>query len=134
VSTKPFPQALWLVDDAVEDDVTGKITLKGICEILDILAPATEYTEGAALFFAMRNIHGELRVILDYRDLAQDQSLVTATIRLQADSPNETVSRSFRVNNIPVPHDGRYAWQLRWNDEVIAEAPITAYITPQKPG
>lgn len=133
MNVKPLAQALWLVDHADTDEPTGKISLIGICDCLDILAPATEYTEGAFLFFSLRGIHGQENVALTYEDATDGQELLRIKLTVRADSPNESIVRAIPVNKIPVPHDGEYIWQLRWRDEIIAEAPIVAYIKPARP-
>lgn len=106
----PSLQAIWLMDAVDWDETTGKLTLSGCFDRIDIPEGA-EYTEGAVVFFSVRNVRGQARLKLMCVDLRTDEVLVDRDV-IATGSPLETTDIAVRINRIPVPHPGVYAWEV----------------------
>jgi hypothetical protein len=118
----PTLQALWLVDSVDHDESTGKISLRGLFDRL-VVSPGTESAGGATVFFAVRGIHGEARLRLLYVDLSDDEILIERPVRVEGE-PLDTTDLSVRVNRIPVPHPGMFAWELYFENDLLGSARI----------
>ncbi len=122
----PTLQSLWLVDAVELDSETGKVSLSGLFNRVDVPADA-DYAAGATIFFSLRGVHGEVRLTLLYVDLLDDAALLERPIRIEG-QPLETTDVSVRVNQIPVPHPGSYAWELFYGAESLGSARIDVVV------
>jgi hypothetical protein len=122
----PTLQSIWLVDSAEQDPNTGKVNLSGLFNHIDVPAGA-DYASGATVFFAIRGVHGHARLTLWYVDLSDNGVLLERHIRVEGD-PLDTTDVSVRVNRIPVPHSGEYAWELYAGDDQLGTARVTATV------
>lgn len=75
--------------------------------------------------FAVRGVHGEARLTLQYIDLSNDHLLIERPVRVEGE-PLDTTDMSVRVNRIPVPHPGVYAWDLYAGVELLGTCRVTA--------
>ena len=120
----PTLQSIWLAQ-SVERDNSGRVTVSGIFDTL-IADRGSDYTSGAVVFFAVRGIHGHAALRLVYVDLADDETmLVERNLRIDG-SPLETTDVSVKINRIPVPHPGTYAWEVFYGDERLGTTRINA--------
>lgn len=125
----PSLQALWLADEVSRDDETGKITLAGIFDQIEIQSPAEAFSSSAFLFFAIGGVHGETELVLAYVDLSDNSVLLERRLPVASESPLATTAVCIPLPSIPVPHPGVYAWELYWNDERLGTSRVTAEVS-----
>lgn len=126
----PTLQSIWLAQ-AVDQDDSGRVTVSGIFDTL-LVERGSDYTSGAFVFFAVRGVHGEAALRLVYVDLADDETiLVERNLRVNG-SPLETTDVSVRINHIPVPHMGTYAWEVFHGDERLGTTRVEAMERPDQ--
>jgi hypothetical protein len=131
VAVKPLLQALWLADDVDCNPKTGKVTLVGIFDQIEVTRPATHFASTAYLFCALRGIHGRTELVLCYVDLSSNAVLLEWPVSLNETNPLATVDIAFRLPPVPVPHEGEYAWELYFEGEVIGSSRVTATVIQQ---
>ncbi|HUR55014.1 MAG TPA: hypothetical protein VMZ71_12855 [Gemmataceae bacterium] len=122
----PTLQSLWLVDRVEFDETTRKVNLLGLFDQIAV-TPGADFTTGASVFFALRGVHGEAQLTLFYVDLEDGEALLERPLRVEG-SPLETTDFSVRVNRIPVPHAGSYAWELHCGSELLGTARVEAVV------
>ena len=128
MNIKPLLQAVWLADEVRKDESTGKVTVTGIFDQI-FATPHSAHFEGAAyLFFTLRGIRGKTELVLRYVDLGNNNVLLEQPISVASADPLATTDVTVRASRIPVPHAGRYAWEVWWHDEVIGCSCVTADI------
>ncbi len=115
---KPVIQSLWLADDATQDE-SGKVTIHGLFDLIEVEEPAREFTSGAYLFFALREIHGSTTITLRYTHVDSDRLVLERSQTIPADSPLETVDVAIPLPSIPVPEEGSYMWELFWGEDAL---------------
>jgi hypothetical protein len=125
----PTLQPILLADAAHQEPNTGRVTVAGIFDTVSV-APGTDFTAGAVVFFVVRGVHGRVKLSLTYVDLSDDRVLVERPVYVEADSPLETIDFTVRVNTIPVPHPGSFAWELYHESELLGSARIEAVHNP----
>ncbi len=126
----PTLQPMFFAETVRQHPTTGRVTIADIFDTV-VVRPGSDYTEGATIFFALRNVHGEARMTLACVDLAEDEVLLERPVRVTAESL-ETTDVTVLVNRFPVPHEGTYAWELIYGDETIASARFEAvYSRPE---
>lgn len=133
MSIKPALQSLWLVDDARQDPVTGKMDVIGRFDAIEVEWPATHYTSRGFLYFVLTGMHGKERLTLRYANLADLAVLVERQFTLQASGPLDVQDVCIHVPAMPVPHPGVYAWELYWENEMLGSSRVTASVV-RKPG
>jgi hypothetical protein len=124
VSIKPSLQALWLADEVSPDDATGKVTVSGIFNQIEV-DPGTDFTAPAHLFFALRDVHGRVELILLYVDLDDNGVLLERSVQVDG-SPLLTTDVCVRISKMPVPHPGVYSWELLFGNELLGASRVQA--------
>lgn len=120
----PTLQALWMAESADLDPATGRVNLVGLFDRVRVPAGA-DSASGGVVFFAVRGVHGEARLTLQYVDLRDNDTLIERPVRVEG-GPLDTTDVSVRVNRIPVPHPGVYAWDLYAGLELLGTCRVTA--------
>src|SRR5687767_10672869 len=118
MSLKPSLQAMWLADDVSVDEATGKVTVSGIFNQIEIKAPETAFTSQAYLFFALSDVRTAADLRLCYVDLRTLEVLRERPIRVECADPLGVTDVLVEVNSMPVPHPGAYAWELYFGSEM----------------
>jgi hypothetical protein len=121
----PTLQSLWLVEDVATDESTGKLTVVGLFNQIGLPSGAIEYNQPSAIFFSVTGVHGLADMKLCFVDLATLEVLLERPVRVNATDPLEVTDLVVRVNNMPVPHDGVYAWELYCDDELLGSSRLT---------
>ena len=118
-------QSLWLADAAAQDGATGKVNLAGLFDQIEVEA-GTDFTAPAVLFFALRGIHGRVRLTLLYADVDGDV-LLEHDIEVPGE-PLVTATVCRPIPRIPVPDPGVYTWELHFGDgeDILGSARVTA--------
>jgi hypothetical protein len=116
---KPLFQCLWMTDTVEYDPQTGRPTIFGIHNAFRV-TEGVDYAPGVTMFFAVRGLHGETRLLLRYVDLSNGDSILDRPLRVEG-TPLETTDVTVRVNRVPVPHEVVYAWEL-WSETEMLES------------
>ena len=119
-------QALWLLDEVEFDEDTQRVTLRGIFNSIRVEDGAGA-ASGAAVFFAVRGVHDEVRLTLRYVDLRTNMTLITRPVRVEG-TPLDTIDFTVRVNEMPVPHAGVYVWELLCGEDVLGSVRVEAFV------
>ena len=122
----PILQTLWMADAVEYDPDTGRATLRGIFNTIRVDEGA-EFAAGGCVFFAIRGVHGQVRLTLRYVDLRDERQLLTRPVRVDG-TPLETIDFTVRVNQIPVPHAGVFAWELLLGDEMLGVTRVEVFV------
>jgi hypothetical protein len=122
-------QALWLVDDADQDPGTGKITITGLFDQIEVKRPATHFSTQAFLFFALTDVRGQVDLALRYVDLSDLSLLVEFPLSVVSADPLASTVVCVRAPPMPVPHPGVYAWELWWQNDIIGSSRIVAQVS-----
>ncbi len=125
---KPSLQAIWLADTASQDENTGKVTVSGMFDCVEVKAEETEFASPAVVFFALREVHGRVDLSLLLVDLSTDEAILRRLFAVQNDNPLATTDVVLNVPSIPVPHPGSFAWELYWNEESIGTSRLEAVV------
>jgi hypothetical protein len=128
VNIKPSLQALWLAEDVTKDPRTGKVSVTGIFDVIEVEHHAKAFTSPAMLFFSLREVHGEVELDLAYTDLSDNRVLMGRKQKVSSTSPLETVDVAIVLHKIPVPHPGEYAWELYWGNEMLGASRLSARV------
>lgn len=131
LAVTPFLQALWLADEISQDSATGKVTVRGIFDQIEVDSPATHFTCVAYLFFAVRNVHRRVDLVLRYVDLSTNEVLLERPVALESDGPLATTDVSIHLPRIPVPHSGEFAWELYCGNDVIGVSRVIARVNKE---
>lgn len=118
----PSLGSILLADSVVQDERTGKLTISGIFDHIEI-APGSCHADGVCVFFSVGNVHGRERLRLQFVDLEDDSVLLEREVIVEA-TPLETTDLTVRINSIPIPHLGTFAWELYHREERIGSARI----------
>jgi hypothetical protein len=129
VQIKPSLQALWLADDVKQDEETGKVTVTGMFDQVEVNQPGEYFTSPAYLFFALNNVHGEAELDLHYVDLSTNASLLHRRFKVKSAGPLETIDVTIRLKPIPFPHPGVYAWELYCGSEQLGSSKLKACVS-----
>jgi hypothetical protein len=121
----PTLQALWLVEDVTTDESTGKVTVVGLFNQIVLPSGATEYDQPSTIFFSVSGVHGLAMMKLCFVDLTTLEVLRERPVRVDATDPLEVTDLVVRVNEMPVPHDGVYAWELYCDGEMLGSSRLT---------
>lgn len=124
---------LALIADSANVSVEGKINILG--EFDTIWAPAVPATHPSMWFVAKLNIDGSdvgtHRVLLRIVDEDGNTVLAPLTAELQVSAPDATFSGEhpsvpvvLMVANAPFARFGKYIFELRIDDNIIAEVPL----------
>ena len=62
---------------------------------------------------------------LYFVDLTTLEVLLERPVRVEADDPIEVTDLVIRINDMPVPHAGVYAWELHSNGEMLGTSRVT---------
>jgi hypothetical protein len=127
MSIKPSLQALWLADEVAPNHDTGKVTVSGIFNQIEVELGA-DFTSPASLFFALRDVHGRVELTLLYVDLSTNEILVERELSVDG-NPLLTMDVSVSLPKIPVPHPGGYAWELHWENEMLGASRLEAFVS-----
>lgn len=120
----PTLQSIWLAQ-SVEQDDRGRVTVSGMFDTM-LVDEGMDYTSGAVIFFAVRGVHGRADLKLVYIDLADDETiLLERDVRVEG-TPLETTDVSVRINRIPAPHLGVFAWELFCGEERLGSTRVRA--------
>jgi hypothetical protein len=130
VGLKPSIQALLLADDVSEDPVTRKLTVTGIFDVIEVQRPATHFTAPAYLFLALKDVLGQIEVVVHYVDLRDHRVLVqyTRLIAQHHDRLATAVTALRLCAGIPVPHPGVYAFELHTGNELLGSIRVEAVV------
>ena len=120
----PLLVAALVCDAAVTDPSTGKKSLIGIFDRVNVGAFPAECT--MSLYFKVTDAEGRYKVEVRYIHADTDETLASAEEELQF--PDRLQSRDFLVQfpSLPMPRDGRYAFQLWANSMFLGSAFIDA--------
>lgn len=121
----PTLQSILLADAVHHEPGTGRVTVAGIFDTVSV-APGTDYTAGAVVYFVVRGVHGRGKLTLAYVDLALDLVLVRRVVYFEEDGPSETIGFAVRVDTIPVPRPGSFAWEVYHESELLGAARVEA--------
>jgi predicted RNase H-like HicB family nuclease len=103
----PTLQSLWLVEAVEYDEGTGKVTLVGLFNRIDVSNDAGA-VGGGSNFFSVRGVHGRVRLTLLYVDLSDDAALLDRRERAGERDPDPP-RRQLRVGavlRVRVTRDG----------------------------
>ena len=120
--------SIWLADAVTQSEETSKVTVSGIFDGIEI-QPDTEFAAGAVVFFAVTNVHVPTRLKLLYVDLADDEIVLERDVLVDA-TPLEATDITVRVNRIPVPHAGPFAWEVFCGEERIGSTRLEVRYKP----
>lgn len=121
----PALQSIWFVEDVIADESTNKVTLTGLFNVIDIPTGAESYDTPWILFFAVSGVRGRLQMRLVFVDLATLEVLLDRPVIVETDDPFEINDMWVRVNTLPTPRAGAYAWELHWNGNTVGSSRLT---------
>ncbi|MBX9628789.1 MAG: hypothetical protein K2X82_33655 [Gemmataceae bacterium] len=108
----PSLVALWLVDDVTWHPTSGRPTLHGSFNRIILLPGATEYETPFTVFFSATDVRARSECVLRLTDLSDLEVVYSRPIILDVVGPAEVVDMTVRVNTVPIPGPGEYAWDL----------------------
>lgn len=126
MATKPMLQQIWLADDVIRDDTTGKVTVAGIFDRIEATPPEKVFTAPAYLFFALTGLHGPLDLHLCYVDMLDLRILMRLPIRVLGNDPLATIDVAVRLKKMPIPRSGQFAWELYLGNELLGCSRVRA--------
>lgn len=149
MDVKPVLQAILLADHVYRDGSSGKYIIAGSFNRLFLgnnsAVPKTQTLEPGKIFVMpgqkagspfvylnLTSLHGEALLILRYADLSDDSILLKMEIKLECKDPLQTVELAFPLPPLPTPHDGVYALELLWNEEMLGSHRVTVQKMPEK--
>ena len=118
----PALQSIWFVEDVIADEQTNKITLEGIFNVIDVPPGAETYDTPWILFFAVSGVRGRLQMRLLFVDLTTLDVLLDRPVIIEMDDPFEITDMWVRVNTLPAPRAGAYAWELHWDGTTVGSS------------
>ena len=128
MALKPSLQALWLAEEILHDEATGKVTVAGMFDQIEVDQKGADFTAPASLFFSLRDRHGRVEMTLLYVDLATNEAILERPLMVQGD-PLTTTDVQIPLRKIPVPHAGAYAWELHWGEEMLDSSRLMAAVS-----
>ena len=84
-------------------------------------------------YLCLTDVRGETKLMLRYIDLADNAQLFEGEIRVNAQSPLDTVEAILPLPRLPVPHPGIFALEILHNDESVGLRRIIVEELPTKP-
>jgi hypothetical protein len=125
---KPYLKAMWLADAVTLDAQTGKATITGIFDQIEVKAPSTAFTSPAVLFFGLRDGRGKVSLTLRYVDLDDNEILLERSIQVECDALR-TADVVLTIPKIPVPHAGAFVWELYHGTDLLGSSRVEAVIS-----
>lgn len=136
VIVKPVLQALLLADHVYEDKSTGKKIICGVFnrvffsrakkitrEVVDGEIKARvkggEESGSPFAFVSLTEVRGSVEFSVRYVELADDQTLLHTTFRVESDDPLVTVELILPLPKLPVRKPGTHALELLCDDELL---------------
>jgi hypothetical protein len=150
IALKPILQALLLADRIYEDKVTGKKIIAGVFNALfytksetpepvaDVENPENQAVlvrggmdaGSPSLYINLTEVRGDgdapTELGIHYIDMRDSVVLMRASIQVGATSPLDTVEIVVPMPTLPVPHEGVYALELLYANELLGSIRITA--------
>ena len=147
---KPILQALLLADRIYEDKATGKKIIAGVFNALFFTKSGTPEPIAAAenpesqavlvrggmnagapsLYINLTEVRGDgdapTALGIHYVDMRDSVVLMRASIQVGAASPLDTVEVVVPMPTLPVPHEGVYALEVLYANELLGSIRITA--------
>lgn len=130
----PQLQSLWLADEVLPDQQTGKVAVRGLFNVIEIDAPSVEFRSRSFLFFSLRGVRGTADFRLCYVDLSTLEVLRDRPVRVVSGGPLSVTDVCVHIASMPVPHPGVYAWELHYEGQMIGSSRLTAIVNPQLGG
>jgi hypothetical protein len=118
----PTLQAIWLAEEVSLEDDTGKVTVSGIFNVIELPQQVVSYDQPVTLFFALSGVHGRTDMQLCLVDLLTLEVVLTRPVRVESDDPLEITDVSVRVNTMPPSHSGSYSWELHCEGEMLGSS------------
>ena len=117
---------MWLADDVVKDDRTGKVNVSGLFDTIHVAPPSNEFGRPAYLFFAISGAHAPVSLRLCYVDLADNRVLIERPVQVSSSGPLEIIDVAVRLKKMPIPRPGLYAWELYAENELLGRSRVRA--------
>lgn len=131
---KPVLQALVLADHVYVDVYSGKKVIAGTFSALFSDRFPCVLGRPTHAYISMTEAEvGLVALELRYVDLSNDQVLMKTDIEVKSQGPLSTVDFISEVPPIPMPHDGAYAFELLWNNELVGSLRVTVNKVPKAP-
>lgn len=118
MSVKPTLVTLWLADEVSHDEQTARPTLHGLFNQIPLSPGATEYATPFTVFFSVTDVRSRTACDLSLVNLATLEVVYQRPVILDRVGPSEVVDMTVRVNRLPIPHPGDYAWDLFHENEL----------------
>lgn len=123
---KPVLQALVLADQVYVDALSGKKVIAGTFSTLWSEKFPWVFSRTTYAFISLTEVdQGEVTLQLRYVDLSNNQVLMKCEFGVKSPGPLTTVELVTEVPSFPMPHEGAYAFELLWQDEIIGSLRIS---------
>jgi hypothetical protein len=125
VAVKPTLVSIWLVDEVNYDEETARSTLRGLFNGIVVPLGASEHTTPFTVFFSVTDVRSRCACQLRLSDLSNLEVIYTRPVILEQVAPSEVLDVTVRVNSIPVPGPGEYAWDLFHGADILGGTRMT---------
>ena len=125
----PVLQALILADHVYTDGPTGKRIIAGAFTRLNAreFHPGMRFARTTWVYISLTNMKGSYTLQLQYVDLERDNKVLLHSSELQADvkDPLESVDLALEIPPFPMPHPGKYAFELMANGTLVGSLRVS---------
>jgi len=140
---KPVLQALLLAERVYEDKTSGTKVICGVFNKIVGKAKPAEETDSRpttkrrlrpedvrqpgspTAYINLTEVREKVLLELRYVSLRTHEVLLRAEVAVECHNPLQTVELVVPMPMLPVPHEGVYALELLWNDELLGSVRVT---------
>jgi hypothetical protein len=129
VPIKPILQALVLADRVYTDAITRKKVISGTFNQIVGDIPGT-YKDRSDVFICLTDVHPKAQMDLDYVDLITNEVLMRFSITAESSNALASVELGVNVPQLPMPHEGVFAFELHSEGEPLGSLRVHAKKAP----
>lgn len=118
MAVNPSLIPLWLAEEVIHDEDTGRTTVHGIFNQIDLPSGTTEYSTPFVIFFSVTDVRSRCTCQLKLSD-PNLAVIHERLVHLDSVGPSEVTDMTIHVNQMPVRDPGSYVWDLFFESDLL---------------